>query len=88
MQKNIHSSLHLININCISCQAEYQNYSTVKEDKKINTCANCNPAYKGKITAEIKIEKAEKFSQRQQKEQEKAEEKKLRQQKAQQRRSK
>jgi len=74
MQKNIHSSLHLIITNCISCQTEYQNYSTVKEDKKINTCANCNPAYKGKASTEIRIGKAEKFHRRQQKAQEKAKE--------------
>jgi ribosomal protein L31 len=74
MKKNIHTLLNLINYHCISCQIEYQNYSTAKEDKKVNTCANCNPAYKGKASTEIRIGKAEKFHQRQQKAHEKAQE--------------
>jgi len=65
MKKNIHNSIYSINYHCISCQAEYQNYSTAKEDKKINTCANCNPVYKGKASSEIRIGRAEKFHQRQ-----------------------
>jgi len=84
MQKTIYSS-RLINYHCTSCQAEYQNYSTAKENKKIDTCANCSPAYKGKTVAKPKVKRAEKLLQRQQKEQEKVEKKKLFQRKSQER---
>jgi ribosomal protein L31 len=84
MQKNIYSS-RLINYHCTSCQAEYQSYSTAKENKKVDTCANCSPVYKGETVVKLKIKRAEKLLQRQQKEQEKAEKKKASQQKAQER---
>jgi ribosomal protein L31 len=74
MKENI--LLYLINYHCISCQAEYQDYSMTKENKKINICANCNPAYKGEASTEIRIGRAEKFYQRQQKAQAKAKERK------------
>lgn len=74
MKKNIHNSLYLINYHCISCLAEYQNYSVAKENKKVETCASCNPAYKGSVSSEVKIGNVEKFHQRQQKAQEKAKE--------------
>ena len=64
--------LNLITYHCISCQTEYQNYSTIQENKNINTCANCSPAYKGGVSGKVKIGKAEKFHQRQQQAQEKA----------------
>lgn len=68
--------LNLISINCLSCQTEYQNYSTAKENKKIETCANCSPAYEGNIASEVRrIGRAEKFHQRQQQAQAKAKEK-------------
>lgn len=56
MKKNIHNSLYLINYHCISCLAEYQNYSVAKENKKVETCANCNPAYKGSVSSKVKME--------------------------------
>ena len=67
MKKKLHNPLHLVNYRCISCQVEYQNYSTIQENKNINSCANCNPAYKGRTSGKTKIVgRAEKFHQRQQ----------------------
>ena len=75
MKKKLHNPLHLVNYHCISCQVKYQNYSTIQENKNINSCANCSPAYKGGTSGKVKIGKAEKFHQRQQKAQEKAKDK-------------
>ncbi|RHZ36403.1 50S ribosomal protein L31 [endosymbiont GvMRE of Glomus versiforme] len=72
MKKNLHSPLYLINYHCISCQTEYQNWSTSQKNKEIATCAECNPAYKGESLAKIRVGRAEKFHQRQKKAQEKA----------------
>ncbi|KLL03529.1 MAG: 50S ribosomal protein L31 [Mycoplasmataceae bacterium CE_OT135] len=73
MKKNLHSSLYLINYYCISCHEEYQNYSTSSENKNVNTCANCSPVYKGGTSGQVRMGRAEKFHQRQQKAQAKAE---------------
>ncbi|CAJ0747006.1 12910_t:CDS:2 [Entrophospora sp. SA101] len=52
---------------------EYQNYSTASENKNVSTCANCSPAYKGGTSGKVRMGRAEKFHQRQQKAQAKAE---------------
>lgn len=67
MPKKKNLPLYLVKYHCISCQVEYQNYSTLPEEKKIETCANCSPAYQGTSSSTVRIGRAEKFYQRQQK---------------------
>jgi ribosomal protein L31 len=64
--------IFLINYHCISCKQEYQNYSTASENKSVNTCANCSPAYKGEASVKERIGREAKFYERQQAAQEKA----------------
>jgi ribosomal protein L31 len=48
MKKKIHLSLHAVKYHCISCQTEYQTFSTLKINEKREMCANCCPAYSKK----------------------------------------
>ena len=67
MKKEIHSPLHLIKFHCISCEKEYQSYSTSQQNIKVEACSNCHPVYTGQSPAEIKRGQVEKFRQKQEK---------------------
>ena len=46
MKKNIHPNQQLLDIKCISCDAEFSFNSTTK-DITIDVCSHCHPFYLG-----------------------------------------
>lgn len=47
MKKNIHPTVNLLKVKCLSCGQEHEIYTTSK-DIKLDSCNNCHSAYTGK----------------------------------------
>ena len=71
MKKKLHLPVYQTIYNCISCNQEYQTFSTSSQNIRIGNCSNCNPFYTGTSASEIKVGAVEKFRQRAQKVKEK-----------------
>jgi len=74
MRKRFHFPVHQIIFHCISCNQEFQTFSTSSEAVRIGNCSNCNPFYTGAAASEVKVGEVEKFRQRAQKVKEKNDE--------------
>ena len=60
MKKDIHPKYHHTKVTCISCGATFETGSTLGEEIKVETCANCHPFYTGKqrtVQADGRIDK-------------------------------
>lgn len=47
MKENIHPKFNSVKVTCVSCGAEFESGSTMKEIR-VDTCSKCHPFYTGK----------------------------------------
>lgn len=72
MKSNIHPNIELVKFSCISCDQQYEAYSTnLKSSLKMDVCGNCHTFYTGKSSSDVKTGKIEAFKQRERKAHEK-----------------
>lgn len=72
MKKNIHPVNELVKFSCISCNQDFEVYSTnTKSSLKMDVCGNCHPFYTGRSSSDVKTGKIEVFNQRERKTKEK-----------------
>jgi large subunit ribosomal protein L31 len=72
MKSNIHPKNDLVKFSCISCNQEFEVYSThAKESLKMDVCGNCHTFYTGRSSSDVKTGKIEVFNQRERKTKEK-----------------
>ncbi len=61
MKKSKHLPLNLVKINCITCDSNFNIYTTLKKDFKIDVCSACHPFYIGTQKFESKAGRVERF---------------------------
>ena len=62
----------LTKFSCISCEQEFEVYSTLKQDSlKIDVCGDCLPFYTGSSSMSMKTGRIEDFKRRERKTQQK-----------------
>lgn len=61
MKKELQPEMHRITVKCESCGTSFETNSTSKE-LKVDVCAQCHPFYTGKLTANSKAGRIERFN--------------------------
>lgn len=61
MKTNKHFPLKLVKINCITCDNNFEIYTTLKKDFKVDICSSCHPFYIGTQKFESKAGRVERF---------------------------
>ncbi len=70
-QKAQHPQMHWVTVTCSSCGAQFQIYTTQKQDFQVQVCSNCHPAYTGKQNEYVmKVDRVAQFMERMKKAQE------------------
>ncbi|MCF0113031.1 MAG: 50S ribosomal protein L31 [Bacilli bacterium] len=47
MKQGIHPDYHHCTVTCTTCGSTFETGSTIGEEIKVDTCANCHPFYTG-----------------------------------------
>ncbi|AHK22626.1 50S ribosomal protein L31 [Candidatus Hepatoplasma crinochetorum] len=63
MKENFHPTYHTILVKCATCGTEFKVNST-KEELHIDVCSKCHPFYTGKMGANTKAGRIDKFNKR------------------------
>lgn len=62
MKKDIHPKFLKKNVTCVSCNTNFEIFSTSKSDIKIDVCSNCHPFYTGKMVGKSRAGRIERFN--------------------------